>query len=235
MGQTLAGYLSESLTQDGKQNSIYTEVLNQPQRVSEMDQPLLNHDTVISYHPTGSRYICNPPVIDTDEDWVVLVKSEMYPEFADHLEVNNFWQSNAGYSRTDFISYRSILNNDNRNIIVTFDPEWYQLFVEATEIAKDENLLHKVDRIALFELIMAKVRKKEERAWQKEKEKREQLNQMARESMIAQQTLYNQYVNGRASTISLGTSTNSLSTVQIRQMSNVVNSVSVYPSQYGNR
>jgi hypothetical protein len=27
---------------------------------------------------TGSRYICDPPVIDTDEDWIVYVPTKHY-------------------------------------------------------------------------------------------------------------------------------------------------------------
>ena len=28
-------------------------------------------------HPTGSKYICDPPVLDTDEDWAIYAPSSV--------------------------------------------------------------------------------------------------------------------------------------------------------------
>lgn len=198
MEATLGGPVSKNFKTALMQNNTYSMNLEKSSikviKVSEMDQPLLNHDTVISYHPTGSRYICNPAPMDTDEDWVVLIKSERQGDFNKHMTDNEFWRSHKNYfSNSDFQSWRHRHDpsvDDVRNFIVTADPEWYQLFVEATEIAKEENLLKKEDRIKLFELIMAKVRKKEERQYQKT---REYMMRMAELERI-QQKNYNQYL-----------------------------------------
>lgn len=169
MVRTLATYWYESLIQDGKQNSTSMEVLDQPQKNLEME--LLNHIAVLEYHPTGSKYICNPPVLDTDEDWVVLVVPELRKEFHQYLFANGFDFNNyndyAGMTGSrEFTSWRHqdrLFNGDQRNLIVTYNPEWYRLMIEATEVAKEENLLKKEDRIACFEMIMGKYRKNSRR------------------------------------------------------------------------
>lgn len=124
---------------------------------------LVSHPAVLYVQATGSRYICDPPVLDTDEDYVVLAKEECRNEFNNYLLKNFFFRTNEDYGitgPTQFQSWRSDYSpDDKRNLIITYNPEWYNLFVEATEFAKEENLLQKEDRIKLFELIMRKYSK----------------------------------------------------------------------------
>ena len=100
----------------------------------------------ISYHPTGSRYICNPAPTDTDEDIVCLATEELKLalEYAG-AEADGEPEKYEGMS--DFVSMRM----GEVNVIVTDAPSFYRRFVAATEEAKAKNLVSKADRIALFQ------------------------------------------------------------------------------------
>lgn len=107
-------------------------------------------DFQIKYHPTGSNYICNPPVTDTDVDTVILAK-EGYEDSLKELgwttstEVNGETYCNNG----DFVSWRK----GNKNYVVSCNPEFYKKFVIATRAAKALNLLTKPQRVAFFEAV----------------------------------------------------------------------------------
>ena len=107
-----------------------------------------------SFHITGSRFICDPPVLNTDEDYIVLVKN---PEAFDFDMVNThvFETSYGEYAHPDgdysFLSYR----NGEFNLIVTGNEKLYYRFVAATFLAKELNLTKKEDRIELFEKIVS--------------------------------------------------------------------------------
>ena len=106
---------------------------------------------VIKSHPTGSRYICNPPVLNTDNDTVFLVVPGDYE---------------LGLIEEGFITKDSEIEYDTRglfqswrkgidNYIVTTDQRFYEDYVLATEGAKALNLTKKDDRIKLFKSIFA--------------------------------------------------------------------------------
>lgn len=98
--------------------------------------------------PTGSSYICNPPVLDTDIDFVILIKD--WNKLHDWCKQNAFKTNFEDYAIEEFRSYkRGVIN-----IIVTDDPTWYKRFVKATELAKQLNLLDKQQRINLFDFVM---------------------------------------------------------------------------------
>ena len=113
----------------------------------------------IARHPTGSRYICNPPVTDTDDDWVVLVEDINYARF---IAGRNGWyqaEADTSYGRAGeedtvptFSSMRH--NTESYNYIFIQDPEFYDRYVAATELAKHYNLLKKPDRIQLFHAVL---------------------------------------------------------------------------------
>lgn len=104
-------------------------------------------DTVIDSHKTGSRYICNPPVLDTDDDTVILVNG--YYDYHSML-VNDGWEATADYDGTGhFYSFRK----GDQNYIVTESPRFFNAYVVATETAKALNLLKKEDRIKLFQTV----------------------------------------------------------------------------------
>lgn len=99
--------------------------------------------------PTGSNYICNPPVTNTDIDTMYYVYN--MPLASEWLEQHGWIRSGVNEYATDaWRSYRK----GNLNALITNDITHYAKFYHATELAKSMNLLDKEDRIALFNMIM---------------------------------------------------------------------------------
>lgn len=100
---------------------------------------------------TGSREICTPPPIGTDEDWIVHVLS--LTDAIKKLSAEGFQTTtDQDYEGTqsDFQSWKK----EELNILVTEDAGFFAKFVAATSIAKRLNLLSKDDRIALFRAVL---------------------------------------------------------------------------------
>lgn len=115
---------------------------------------------VIKYLATGSRVICNPPVMDTDEDYVVLVRN--LTDFHKVLMADGWEQGSANYGEeqngplmvpnspiNQFKAYRK----GDINLIVTPQPVLYTRYDFATRIATALNLTKKEDRVTLFTMI----------------------------------------------------------------------------------
>lgn len=104
---------------------------------------------VIKQHATGSNYICNPPVVDTDIDTVFLVNG--YYDYAALLVKDGWEDCGKQYEghKSEFQAFRK----GKDNYIVTEDPLFYWSYVKATEGAKALNLTNKDDRIKLFQTI----------------------------------------------------------------------------------
>ena len=101
-------------------------------------------------HQTGSSYICNPPVENTDIDFVIYTDNK---ELLPWLIEQGFETNNGDYLlEIDglFMSFRK----DKLNLIITDTYDFYVKFVEATKLAKKLNLLEKEQRIALFQYIL---------------------------------------------------------------------------------
>lgn len=108
-------------------------------------------------HPTGSNYICDPPVTDTDVDWVVLVtdRGKVITEL-DHLGWDYTYDYVGGHG--DFTSVR----RGEINLILVDDKKEFDLWVKATEEAKRLNLRNKQERIDLFSRVWKSEKKKGE-------------------------------------------------------------------------
>ena len=105
------------------------------------------------YH-TGSRAICNPPPLDTDDDYVVYTLNHAGFEA---------WALRTGFTKTtpvdaegyeegegEFVTYRmGVLN-----LIVTESQDFYANWVLATDIARYLNVTDKAKRIALFKRVL---------------------------------------------------------------------------------
>lgn len=107
------------------------------------------NENVLAHHPTGSRYICDPPVMDTDNDVVILASRR----FNDDLIAEGFdpAMTDIEYeSQGLFTSWRK----GEDNYIVTHNPEFYRKFVLATEEAKKLNLLTRPARVELFSKVL---------------------------------------------------------------------------------
>ena len=101
-------------------------------------------------YQTGSSVICNPPVTDTDIDYVIYTNKE--DKLDTFLKSKGYTNSCAeeeeeyDLDNEGFSCYR--LNNIN--LIITTDREWYLKWVLATKVARKLNLKVKADRVMLF-------------------------------------------------------------------------------------
>lgn len=128
---------------------------------------LIKHVNIPQYlwvgiYQTGSSVICNPPVLDTDIDYIICerivefsLEYQIHPSLHKFLTSNGFEQSCEDKEEYDmgsegFICYRK----DNINLIVTDDYEWYNKWVLATKVAKALNLRNKADRVMLFKAFL---------------------------------------------------------------------------------
>lgn len=110
-------------------------------------------DLYYASFPTGSNYICNPPVVDTDIDTMYYVR-DLY--VSDKSLILDGWTpcSDKEYKGNTWKAYRK----GKYNAIITADYKLYVRFEAATELAKKYNLLDKDDRIEIFSLIIGNMK-----------------------------------------------------------------------------
>ena len=99
---------------------------------------------------TGSSYICDPPVLNTDVDYIIYTETQT--ELFYYL-VDTGWSlcGNAEYEgQGEFTAYRK----GKFNYIITSNLVYYLRYCAATELAKKLNLLNKADRVELFNWIV---------------------------------------------------------------------------------
>ena len=127
---------------------------------------LLDEDFLAS-HKTGSKVICDPPVMNTDEDWIVLSKGTDFfgrlvalgwgdcrgtdDEETEELPIGICHRFDP-YNDAGFLALRK----GDLNIIVTEDIRFFSAFVEATELAKKLALNEKDQRVTLFDYVLKK-------------------------------------------------------------------------------
>jgi hypothetical protein len=101
--------------------------------------------------PVGSRVTCDPPPTGTDEDWLVLCRSDV----AEEMAADGFKQDGSPqfYTGNDSGGFRSWRDGD-LNVVTTESNEFFRRFLTATDLAKRFNLLAKPDRIALFQAVL---------------------------------------------------------------------------------
>lgn len=120
-----------------------------------------------SVFKTGSSFTCDPPVLNTDEDYLVYVNVLDYAGYK--LRQNGWkncfeeWQNKEdtdpaketdGYSVEDTFGARfQAWRLGKMNVILTDDVALYLRSVGATLVAKHLNLQDKAARIALFRCI----------------------------------------------------------------------------------
>ena len=126
-------------------------------------------EMVDKMQPCGSRVTCNPPPMDTDEDYLLLIdpsglgsnqnSSDVRLWNLEHYLRDNGWEV-GGSLPTDCITD---LNPDEQfhswtkselNLIITLSPTFYGRFMAATSVSKRLNLMNKPDRIALFQAVL---------------------------------------------------------------------------------
>lgn len=110
---------------------------------------------VVDYAPTGSREICNPPPMDTDEDWVVLIKNrDAMRELEKVLVIDGWLICGKDYEEakridSTFKSYRK----GEINLILTQNPLIYERYKFATRLCKYLNIKDKAQRIGVFTMV----------------------------------------------------------------------------------
>ena len=97
---------------------------------------------------TGSSEVCDPPVLDTDVDWVVLVDNvkSKYGPAADLAVDLGMVFDNVDYADADGTS----LKRGKLNVIVVHTWAKFARWRLATAAAKQLNLREKAERIAVF-------------------------------------------------------------------------------------
>lgn len=99
-------------------------------------------------HQTGSRFICDPPVLTTDDDYVVYgTRAALEKLCADGFQITS---PVRGYDINGFIALR----RGEINLIFTQDQQFYHRFVKATRLAKRLNLREREQRVALFQAVL---------------------------------------------------------------------------------
>ena len=102
--------------------------------------------------PTGSRYICDPPPTDTDNDTIVLVEDGVA---FDSILMTNGWEFGGSFFEGDqWYSYKKLVNGVIENLIITEKHDLFARWKLATEVSKKLNLVDKRDRIIVFQLIV---------------------------------------------------------------------------------
>lgn len=104
----------------------------------------------------GSSVTCDPPVLNTDLDYLVLAV-DWQPFLSQALhegwELSSYWgahDTSSALDDGDFVSLRK----GRSNIILTACDDFKKRFLLATKLAKQFNLLKKADRIALFQAVL---------------------------------------------------------------------------------
>ena len=120
--------------------------------------------------PCGSRVTCNPPPMNTDEDYLVFVDAQyegtklVKDGFQRLFELEQYLKSSGwemgGSLPNDMATaippearFCSWTLNE-LNLIITCSPEFFRRHQTATGLAKRFNLLEKADRIALFQAVL---------------------------------------------------------------------------------
>jgi len=136
---------------------VYGKLADAAGYTTPFDIPNSNGIEFLAKHHTGSSYICDPPVTDTDIDVIVLVNS-MQKTVADLKSMG--WMSKTDksneYQKSYPISRFTPLWLGKYNLLVTDCPEHYHNFVTATKICKMLNARDKELRINIFEGVVKK-------------------------------------------------------------------------------
>lgn len=119
------------------------------------DMKILEDPRVLATQATGSAFVCDPPVTDTDIDILVLLTPDAAADdFLGDLEKAGWVLGGSSVEALaeagdEFQSYRK----GKLNLILTARPQYFARLKLATLMAKQFNLTKKRDRIALFEVV----------------------------------------------------------------------------------
>ncbi len=103
----------------------------------------------------GSSVTCDPPVLDTDIDFLILIKQENLETVHELLGQTGWTSHYDQYTgpKKDIKPFRAY-RKGKINYILTWDDDYHRRFLEASSLAKRFNLLNKADRVDLFNLAL---------------------------------------------------------------------------------
>ncbi|UVB02997.1 hypothetical protein IVIADoCa2_20 [Xanthomonas phage vB_Xar_IVIA-DoCa2] len=113
----------------------------------------------VAMHPTGSAFMCDPPVQNTDEDWLVLSDSPLTIHELEGLMKRDGWTRCVETDAENYagdVSYGDTwiaLRKGHYNIMLTECVGWYMRSCAATMLCKAMNLQMKEHRKHLFRAI----------------------------------------------------------------------------------
>lgn len=103
-------------------------------------------------HFVGSRVTCDP--IPAESDCDILVKTENWQTFLS-AAIRDGWGIGGSMPDKELHDYDFVsLTKGDVNILMTEDATFVRRFLAATGVAKRMNLLHKPDRIMLFQAVL---------------------------------------------------------------------------------
>lgn len=122
-----------------------------------MELPSVIKDKCVRFEPVGSRVTCDPPPLDTDQDYLVLVDEEDAEAVFSLLSTIGYALDGSdpgdAFNVADEGCFQSYSYSDV-NLIITADESFFGRFMAASSVAKRLNLLDKADRIALFQAVL---------------------------------------------------------------------------------
>lgn len=125
------------------------------------DLRFLKASGVIGWFETGSRVICNPPVMDTDRDFVIYTDNQRalrkeleflgYTYSSKDMEKYKLKATDPFEMYNSFDAYRH--PDTDENLIVVSNTQDFRRWRVATQVATKLNLTNKNHRIILFRAI----------------------------------------------------------------------------------
>jgi hypothetical protein len=100
-------------------------------------------------YPTGSRYVCDPPVLFTDIDFLVFSKDDLTDKMTLLGYKASLMQEYMVIPGWDFSSWRK----GKINLIISDSENFVTRHRIATDICKKRNLRFKVSRVLVHELV----------------------------------------------------------------------------------
>lgn len=120
-------------------------------------KPEFLNEVALCMNMVGSRYTVDPPPMDTDEDWLVLIPDKHFKDgrVVDLINQNKFYLDNPNeHYRADESLFNSWRGPENTNILITANRDFHNRFLAATALAKKYNLKTRPERVELFQAVL---------------------------------------------------------------------------------
>lgn len=105
----------------------------------------------LEYAHVGSRVTCDPPVMDTDNDVLVLLTPDQFQEM-----MGAIYEADGDRCGDDYGDDHELMpmRLGEMNYLMTVERDYYSEFLRVTAVVKHLNLLCKDDRKAVFKAIL---------------------------------------------------------------------------------